>query len=71
MVKILIVYDSRSGNTRKMAQAVAQGARRVGGVEVAVKRVDRTSLSDLQGSDGIITGSLHTTVKCQANSRHS
>jgi NAD(P)H dehydrogenase (quinone) len=57
MVKILIVYDSKSGNTRKMAQAVAQGARRVEGVEVAVKRVDRTSLNDLEGSDGIIMGS--------------
>jgi len=36
--RILVVYDSRTGNTEKLAQAVANGARRVSGVEVVLKR---------------------------------
>ena len=34
MKKILILYYSRTGNTEKMANAVAQGARGIGDVEV-------------------------------------
>jgi NAD(P)H dehydrogenase (quinone) len=57
MVKILVVYDSLSGNTEKMAQAVAEGAKQVGGAVVEVKKVDTASLEDLQMADGIIAGS--------------
>lgn len=57
MAKILIVYDSKTGNTEKMALAVAEGARQVDGAEVVVKRVDQTSLDDLMTADGIIMGS--------------
>jgi len=57
MTKILIVYDSKTGNTEKMAFAVAEGARQVKGVEVVVKKVDQTSLEDLLEADGIIMGS--------------
>jgi NAD(P)H dehydrogenase (quinone) len=57
MVKILVVYDSKTGNTEKMAFAVAEGARQIGNVEVVVKRVEQTSLDDLLNSDGIIMGS--------------
>jgi len=38
--KILIVYYSHTGNTEKMAEAVAEGARTVQGVEVEVKRYE-------------------------------
>lgn len=37
MAKLLILYDSQTGNTEKMAQAVAEGARSVQGVEVDLK----------------------------------
>lgn len=57
MAKILVVYDSKSGNTEKMALAVAKGAENVGGVEVNVKKVEQTTNSDLVAADGIIVGS--------------
>ena len=41
-MKILIVYDSRTGNTGLMAEAVAQGVKD-SGVEVALKKVDEAS----------------------------
>jgi NAD(P)H dehydrogenase (quinone) len=57
MARILIVYDSKTGNTEKMALAVAEGAKQVKKIEVTVKKVDKTSLEDLCNSDGIIIGS--------------
>jgi len=57
MAKIIIVYDSKTGNTEKMAQAVAEGAKQIDNVEVLVKKVEQTSLEDLQMADGIIMGS--------------
>jgi len=57
MAKILIVYDSKTGNTEKMAFAVAEGAKQVNGVKVKLKKADQTSLEDLLKTDGIIMGS--------------
>jgi len=56
-VKILVVFDSRSGNTEKMAWAVADGVKQVQDIDVEVKKVDQTSLDDLMNTDGIIMGS--------------
>jgi NAD(P)H dehydrogenase (quinone) len=56
MAKILVVYHSRTGNTAKMAEATAQGARSAG-ADVAVKKANDTTLDDLLNADGIIVGS--------------
>ena len=37
MAKLLVLYDSQTGNTEKMAQAVVDGAKSVPGVEVELK----------------------------------
>ncbi len=55
-MKILIVYDSRSGNTEAMAYAVAEGVESEG-VDVEVKRVDEASVDELPEVDGLILGS--------------
>jgi NAD(P)H dehydrogenase (quinone) len=57
MARILVVYDSRSGNTEKMAFAVAEGVKQIEEAEVTVKKVDQASLADLCEADGIIMGS--------------
>jgi len=57
VTRILIVYDSVSGNTERMAHAVAEGARQVKNVDVEMKNVDRTNLDDLVCADGIAFGS--------------
>lgn len=54
--KVLIVYDSVTGNTERMAKEIEQGAREMG-VEVELKRVDEAKASDLEAADGIILGS--------------
>jgi len=57
VAKILIVYDSKTGHTEKMAFAVAEGANQVNGVDVHVKKVNQTTIEDLLSVDGIIMGS--------------
>jgi len=57
ITKILIIYDSYTGNTEKLAKAVAHGAKQVEGANVTVKKADRVKLPDLLAADGIIIGS--------------
>lgn len=54
--KILIVYDSLTGNTEKMARSIAQGVREANG-EAKVRKVDKVDLKELVEADGIILGS--------------
>jgi flavorubredoxin len=54
MPKILILYYSRSGNTERMAKAIAEGARKVQGIEVALKNYE--SPQRLLDYDAILIG---------------
>ena len=56
-VRVLVAYHSRRGTTETMARGVAEGARRAGGVEVLLKRVEDVTKADLQSARGIILGS--------------
>lgn len=57
MPKIIIVYDSKTGNTKNMALEIAKGAEQASGIEVTVKKAKQTTLEDLLAADGIIMGS--------------
>jgi NAD(P)H dehydrogenase (quinone) len=57
MSRVIVIYDSETGNTEKMATAVANGAREVKDIEVTVKKVDKVTHEDLVSSHGIIIGS--------------
>ncbi len=54
MPKILIVYYSHTGNTEKMAEAIAEGARTVQEVEVELKRYE--SPWSLVNFDAVLIG---------------
>lgn len=56
MAQLLVVYESHTGNTRKMAQAVAEGARQVPGLEVALRRLNEVKTEELAAAEGIIVG---------------
>src|SRR5262249_43917004 len=56
-VSLLVTYHSASGNTEKMAQGVADGAKAVAGTSVVLKRVGDVTGNDLLSSDAIIIGS--------------
>jgi len=55
MAKLLILYDSQTGNTEKMAEAVAEGARTVANIEVEIKYYARPE--ELAQADALIFGS--------------
>jgi len=57
MPTVLVVYDSETGNTEKVARLVTEGIKEIKEMECILKRVDDVSLDDLLRSDGIIIGS--------------
>ena len=57
MTQILVVYHSQSGNTKKMAEAVAAGVASIEGVEAVLKHASETALDDLLACDGLAVGS--------------
>ncbi|MEK7813101.1 MAG: NAD(P)H-dependent oxidoreductase, partial [Candidatus Desantisbacteria bacterium] len=59
MAKILVTYFSQGGNTEKLAEAVAKGAKgaKDEGCAVSLKVVTEVGNNDLVDADGIIVGS--------------
>jgi len=61
-VKILVLYDSFTGNVEQMARLVADGAREMAGAEVRLRKVDgagelRALPEDVLWADGLAVGS--------------
>ncbi|MCA1809332.1 MAG: flavodoxin family protein [Kiritimatiellia bacterium] len=56
MAKVLIIYYSRTGNTRAMADLVAEGIR-TAGAEPIVKPVQETRVDELLEFQGLVFGS--------------
>jgi len=56
-INVLVTYHSVTGNTEKMAQGVAEGAKAVSGTSVVLKRVGEVAAEDLVSSDAVIVGS--------------
>jgi NAD(P)H dehydrogenase (quinone) len=57
MTKVFIVYTSSFGNTKRMAEAVADGSRSVESTEVSCKEASEASVNDVRAADAIIMGS--------------
>ena len=55
--KILIMYYSRTGNTEKLAEALAEGVKRVSGVTVKLKRAESMTPEEVIEADGYAVGS--------------
>lgn len=55
-MQILVVYHSRTGNTKKVAEAVADGVKKEG-VTCVLKPVSEVTNDDFLLSEGIIAGS--------------
>jgi len=57
MVKVLIVYATDWGSTKKMAEAIGRGVQSVKETECLIKTADDTSEQDTLSSDALILGS--------------
>ncbi len=56
MAQILVIYYSRSGNTKEMGQLISDALKK-GSHTVILKKVEDASIEDLKSADGIIIGS--------------
>jgi flavodoxin len=56
MAKVLVTYYSRTGNTAKMALAIAEGVF-AEGAEVQVKTADKVDVSEILAADIVAVGS--------------
>ena len=54
---VLVTYHSETGNTEKMAQGVAEGAKAVAGTNVVLKKVSEVTADDLLSATAVIVGS--------------
>ena len=56
MPKIAIIYASRTGKTKKMAEAIANGAKTIEGTEVVLKDVFKAVPNDVLNVNAIVLG---------------
>ncbi|MCF8105821.1 MAG: NAD(P)H-dependent oxidoreductase [Desulfohalobiaceae bacterium] len=56
-MQILVLYYSKTGNTRKLAEAIAQGAGEVRGARTVLKATGEVTKEDFLSADGLIAGS--------------
>jgi flavorubredoxin len=56
MPKMAIIYASGMGRTKQMAEAIANGAKTIDGVDVILKDAQETSLDDIKDVAAILLG---------------
>ena len=56
-MQILILYFSKTGNTKKLAEAIVKGVENVEGVNAILKNTDEVKKEDFIASNGVIAGS--------------
>ena len=56
-MQVLVLYFSKGGNTRKLAEYVAEGVNCVSGVKAVLKTTQEVTKEDFVNSAGIIAGS--------------
>lgn len=55
MSKAIIIYETRTGNTQIIAEAIQEGIKKAG-VEVLSKRIAEVKADDLAGIDAVVLG---------------
>jgi len=56
-MQILILYFSKGGNTKKLAETILKGVESVDGVKGVLKHTDDVTKDDFVSSNGVIAGS--------------
>ncbi len=56
-MQILVLYFSKGGNTKQLAETIAEGVNQVEDAEVLVRSTQDVTQSEFESSDGVIVGS--------------
>ena len=57
MAKVIIVYESKYGNTRLVAEKIIEGMRELPGIETALKELKEVDLNQVNEYDAVLVGS--------------
>ena len=57
MVKIIVIYESKYGNTKCAAELIIEGANEIDGIEATLKELKEVDLKTIPNYDAIIIGS--------------
>ena len=57
MVKVFVVYDTKYGNTKRVAEEIVEGIGEVEGIEAAISDVEKTDPKKAADYDAILIGS--------------
>ncbi|MEM2262655.1 MAG: flavodoxin domain-containing protein [Candidatus Bathyarchaeia archaeon] len=57
MAKVLIVFESRYGNTKHVAESITEGIRENDGIDVSLREVKDVDLNEISLFDAILIGS--------------
>jgi len=57
MVKVLIVYDTKYGNTKIVAEKINEGIREIAGMESTIVDVKKVNVDKAVNSDAVLIGS--------------
>ena len=57
MAKVIVVYESKYGNTKLVAETIVEGMREVSGIETVLNELKEVNLKQLVDFDAILVGS--------------
>ncbi len=57
MAKVIVVYESRYGNTRRVAEEIIAGIKETKGIEAVLHEVKSVNMDNVINSDAILIGS--------------
>jgi menaquinone-dependent protoporphyrinogen IX oxidase len=56
IVKVFVIYDTKYGNTKLVAEKIVEGIREVGGIETSISDVKKVDLEELADYNAILIG---------------
>lgn len=69
MAKVAIVYESKHGNTKLVAEAIGEGMKEAADIETVISKVDAVDLEQIADSDVILVGSPNHIGKATRSTR--
>jgi len=57
LVKVFVVYDTKCGNTKLVAETIIEGMKEVKGIETAISDVEEVDIEKVADYDAILIGS--------------
>ncbi len=57
MAKVIVVYESKHGNTKLVAETIIEGLKKVKGIETVLSELKKVDLNEIPDYDAILVGS--------------